>query len=842
MSSRFGDPYAPTTTITTVRDVSKKALEERERELEEQKQKRVEEKADSDSSSDEDSPGQGGLAGLISLGRSGRTPRRTTKLLPFSEGASADTIKFGGPLARERAQAKQQAKMRLAPSMAALHKHILSWKYDDSGEMPASVSKDSIKKVADQFDSCQQYQSTLEPLFLLECWAQFQKAKEETTCSDTVVAELKSHMCEDQFRELTFEVASADAQALSDGDVLVFAEGISREKQLAQGVRNGGGAKRFAGERTFLAVVKKRQLGRQAAQIVVYVYFEGVQLAQNLNRLVLNSTWEFFSIFGLTPIYREFAALQSLPYLNEALVQEILQPRPTISRALSSMDVRACMKAHSLNQPQAESVMAALQREQGFTLIQGPPGTGKTKTILGLAGALLSTRKPNADADSSNKLLICAPSNAAVDEIVKRLKCGIRDNQGCTYFPRVVRVGQAENISSTVRDTTLDFLTDQAMNPKHEYNKISKAQKRLDEANAELRELDNQRQDIDPSNTAAQMEIRAKYQRIIEIKRSTVQSLDQQRARSREANKAMDQARHNVRMQILQRTDVLCCTLSGSGHELLTSLKCTFDTVIIDEAAQSIELACLIPLKYECERCILVGDPNQLPPTVFSLPATQHLYNQSLFVRIQRNAPDAVNLLSIQYRMHPEISALPSKLFYDSRLKDGPDMASKQHAVWHGSGKFRPFMFFDISGREQAGASHSVFNMDEVNAAVQLVYNLCQDFPGLSWNQKIGVITPYKQQLRRLVEAFRGFFGPTASDAIEFNTVDGFQGQEKEVIIFSCVRAGDAGVGFLADRRRMNVGLTRARKSLFVLGNANKLTASPIWRELISETRTRGLL
>ncbi|KAJ2844968.1 hypothetical protein IWW36_004977, partial [Coemansia brasiliensis] len=313
MASRFGNQFYPTTTITTVRDVSQQALEERERELQEQKQKRAEEKDDSDSSSDDDSPGQGGLAGLISLGRTGRTPRRTTKLLPFSGGASADTIRFGDPQAHERAQAKQQAKMRLAPSMAALHKHILSWSYDDNGELPKSVTKDSIRKVTDQFDSCEQYQATLEPLFLLECWAQFQKAKEETTCNDTVVAELKSHMCENQFRELTFEVASADAQALSDGDVLVFAEGISREKQLAQGVRNDGGAKRFAGEKTFLAVVKKRQLGRQAAQIVVYVYFEGAQLAQNLNRLVLNSTWEFFSIFGLTPIYREFAALQSLP-------------------------------------------------------------------------------------------------------------------------------------------------------------------------------------------------------------------------------------------------------------------------------------------------------------------------------------------------------------------------------------------------------------------------------------------------------------------------------------------------------------------------------------------------
>ncbi|KAJ1942666.1 DEAD-box type RNA helicase, partial [Kickxella alabastrina] len=123
-----------------------------------------------------------------------------------------------------------------------------------------------------------------------------------------------------------------------------------------------------------------------------------------------------------------------------------------------------------------------------------------------------------------------------------------------------------------------------------------------------------------------------------------------------------------------------------------------------------------------------------------------------------------------------------------------------------------------------------------------LVYNLCTDYPHVYWKQKIGIITPYKQQLRKLVDRFRGFFGQNIMDAIEFNTVDGFQGQEKDIIIFSCVRAGGSGVGFLADERRMNVGLTRARKSLFVLGNADLLVSSPLWKQLIADSKSRGLL
>ncbi|PIA18842.1 P-loop containing nucleoside triphosphate hydrolase protein, partial [Coemansia reversa NRRL 1564] len=495
-----------------------------------------------------------------------------------------------------------------------------------------------------------------------------------------------------------------------------------------------------------------------------------------------------------------------------------------------------------------------MQREHGFTLIQGPPGTGKTKTILGLTGALLSQDK-DAARTANNKLLICAPSNAAVDEIVKRLKSGIRDSRGVTFKPRVVRVGQSDHISSTVRDTTLDFLMEQALNANttqalgaKETRKSALGQQRtlraqLDEINVEIRELDSQMQRTDPSSTAALREMREKFHSVKQRKQRVCQQLEQERARAREASKAMDERKQRVRMQILQSTDILCCTLSGSGHDMLTSLKCAFDTVIIDEAAQSIELSCLIPLKYECNRCVLVGDPLQLPPTVFSQSATKHGYNKSLFVRVQQNAPESVSLLSIQYRMHPEISALPSRLFYNSRLKDGPEMAAKQCAPWHRNERYPPFVFLNIqSGREQKGALHSVFNMQEVEAAVQLVFGLCQDYPKLSWKQRIGVITPYKQQLRKLVEAFRKHFGPSATDAIECNTVDGFQGQEKDIIIFSCVRAGEAGVGFLADRRRMNVGLTRARKSLFVLGNAKMLGGSPLWKSLIDDANTRGLL
>ncbi|KAJ2734626.1 DEAD-box type RNA helicase [Coemansia sp. BCRC 34962] len=945
-SEHFNDPYAPVATESTIhaRDVSKEALEEMERDRIAKSKQPVSQTTsdDSDSSSSEDDADDtgakksvSGLAGLMKIRKHSATravPRRTMMILQPNGDLVAGGIRShggaGGGLfmsreAREQALAKQREKLRLTPSMNLLHRRLLGWEYHATGDMPPDVPLSGLTKVADLYDSHTQYFSVLEPLFMLESWTQFQRAKEEAADAESGEGVLRSRIGVDDFQELTFDMSLADVQSIYDNDVVVFSENLSREKRIAQAIpkvgtlpatampaggKTGAMGNRYANRQTFLAMVKSRVFGRENATVVMRVYFQGPRLAMFLNKLVLNSSWEFCKLYSLTPTHREYSALMSLPYLNENLVKEILWPKLLARKTIERREVAKFMKAHALNQPQAEAVVSAIKRDHGFSLIQGPPGTGKTKTILGLTGALLSLAKRSrpegarqTDESTSmtdgpgpkrhNKLLICAPSNAAVDEIVKRLKSGIRDDEGKTFFPSVVRVGQSDSISSTVRDTTLDFLMDKALNAfstdgetsriagdrsisdsqsqllldvtgrsRREDKAVAQAstareeqqtaaeslralRQQLDEVNAENRELDSKMQGLDPSDTAAMSELRERYRRCIAKRKAINQKINIERSHAREAAQKMDATKHKVRLQILQRTDILCCTLSGSGHELLTSLGCTFDTVIIDEAAQSVELACLIPLKYGCERCILVGDPNQLPPTVLSQTAAQYMYNQSMFVRIQKSSPSLVSLLSIQYRMHPEISIFPSRLFYESRLKDGPDMDRKQTAPWHSNANYPPFTFFNIkSGREQTDGSHSVFNPAEVDAATQLVFSLCKDYPHLYWRQKIGIITPYKLQLRKLQTKFKQLFGPAITDAIEFNTVDGFQGQEKEVIIFSCVRAGGSGVGFLSDERRMNVGLTRARKSLFVLGNANLLDSSPLWKQMIDDARSRRLL
>jgi senataxin len=272
---------------------------------------------------------------------------------------------------------------------------------------------------------------------------------------------------------------------------------------------------------------------------------------------------------------------------------------------------------------------------------------------------------------------------------------------------------------------------------------------------------------------------------------------------------------------------------------MFRNLNVEFETVIIDEAAQCIELSALIPLKYGCSKCILVGDPEQLPPTVLSRSAQSFGYEQSLFVRMQQNHPNDVHLLDTQYRMHPEISSFPSQQFYNSRLLDGEGMAKLRQQPWHASSILGPYRFFHIDG-VQSQQGHSLVNTAELNATLKLYARLKADYRNIDFKGKIGIITTYKGQLIAIQRAFESAYGEAINEDIEFNTTDAFQGREREIIIFSCVRArASGGIGFLSDIRRMNVGLTRAKSSLWVLGDSRALQQGEYWNKLIQDAKAR---
>jgi len=408
----------------------------------------------------------------------------------------------------------------------------------------------------------------------------------------------------------------------------------------------------------------------------------------------------------------------------------------------------------------------------------------------------------------------------------------------------VIRLGRSEAINANVIDVTLEELVNAKLNmasKKHGGDDIHKFIAAHKATSEELNNLRNQVDELKASGKPVASDQDRQFEVLKRRKLQLSNQIDAARDNGDVVARDAELSRRRVQQEILDGAHVICSTLSGSGHEMFQGLSIEFETVVIDEAAQSIELSALIPLKYGCSKCILVGDPKQLPPTVLSREAARFQYEQSLFVRMQRNHSDDIHLLDTQYRMHPEISVFPSKTFYDARLLDGPGMAKLRTRPWHQSKVLGPYRFFDVQGHHQsAPRSHSLINLAEIEIALKLFHRLVTDCKGYDFRGKVGIITPYKSQLRELKTRFAQRYGDSVFATAEFNTTDAFQGRESEIIIFSCVRASlNKGIGFLSDIRRMNVGITRAKCSLWVLGNSQSLTQGEFWGRLIQDAKTR---
>lgn len=477
------------------------------------------------------------------------------------------------------------------------------------------------------------------------------------------------------------------------------------------------------------------------------------------------------------------------------------------------------------------------QASANGTPVGMPLRPGAMQPAAGAAGAA---------GQRSKKLLVCAPSNAAVDELVTRLKSGVKTANGKTKNINVLRLGRSDAISSAVKDVTLDELVRVRLEGDTTKDKAKADREKMHEQAAKIKEeLSILRPKLDETKEEESPEYRSKLLRQFdELKRQQREIGKQIEADKDSGNsvaREVELKRRQIQQEILNSANVLCATLSGSGHEMFRNLDVEFETVIIDEAAQCVELSALIPLKYGCFKCILVGDPKQLPPTVLSQSAARFGYDQSLFVRMQQNHPKSVHLLDMQYRMHPEISMFPSKEFYEGQLQDGKDMVTLRQRPWHESALLGPYRFFDVQGVQERGRKgQSLVNTKELDVALQMYDRFSKEYADCELAGRIGIITPYKAQLFELRSRFKSRYGESITDVIEFNTTDAFQGRECEIIIFSCVRASSTGgIGFMTDIRRMNVGLTRAKSSLWILGDSRALVQGEFWKKLIEDAQAR---
>ncbi|EST09860.1 RNA helicase UPF1, UPF2-interacting domain protein [Kalmanozyma brasiliensis GHG001] len=428
-----------------------------------------------------------------------------------------------------------------------------------------------------------------------------------------------------------------------------------------------------------------------------------------------------------------------------------------------------------LNHSQVNAVKSVLQKP--LSLIQGPPGTGKTVTSATIVYQL-SKMNPG-------PVLVCAPSNVAVDQLCEKIHMtGLK----------VVRLTAK---SREALDSPISFLT------LHE-------QVANNDTNIEL-------------------------QKLIQLKneQGELSSSDERKY------KALTRA---CEKEILSTADVICCTCVGCGDPRLAKIK--FRTVLVDEATQAAEPECMIPLVMGCKQVVFVGDHLQLGPVIMNKKVARAGASQSLFERLIMLGNRPIRL-QVQYRMHPCLSEFPSNMFYEGTLQNGvtaPERLRKDvDFPWPVPSL--PMLFFQNLGQEEISSSGTSFlNRTEASNVEKIVTRFFK--AGVKPSQ-IGIVTPYEGQRSYIVNHMQlhGVLKKELYKDVEVASVDAFQGREKDYIILSCVRSNEhQGIGFLSDPRRLNVALTRARYGLVILGNPKVLNKHPLWHYLLAHYKEKGCL
>lgn len=428
-----------------------------------------------------------------------------------------------------------------------------------------------------------------------------------------------------------------------------------------------------------------------------------------------------------------------------------------------------------LNVSQVNAVKSVLQKP--LSLIQGPPGTGKTVTSATIVYHLAQS--------SGSQVLVCAPSNVAVDQLTEKIhRTGLK----------VVRLTakSREDVESQVSFLSL-----------HE-------QVRLNDTNVELVKLGQLKNEL--GELSSQDEKKFKH------------------------------LTRNAEREILNNADVICCTCVGAGDPRLSKLK--FRTVLIDESTQAAEPECMIPLVLGCKQIVLVGDHQQLGPVIMNKKAARAGLHQSLFERLVILGCQPIRL-NVQYRMHPCLSEFPSNMFYEGSLQNGVTTQERlrRNVDFPWPVADAPMMFWSNVGNEEISASGtSYLNRTEASACEKIITRF---FKAGVQPPQIGIITPYEGQRSYIVSSMQtnGSLRKELYKEIEVASVDAFQGREKDYIVLSCVRSNDhQGIGFLNDPRRLNVALTRAKFGLVVLGNPKVLSKHPLWHYLLMHFKEKNCL
>jgi ATP-dependent RNA/DNA helicase IGHMBP2 len=431
-----------------------------------------------------------------------------------------------------------------------------------------------------------------------------------------------------------------------------------------------------------------------------------------------------------------------------------------------------------LNESQQKALLTSLQARY-MAIIHGPPGTGKTTTLVALAKEILQKEK---------RILVCASSNNATDLLASRLHA-----EGL----QVLRVGNVTRIHDELADLTLI----EKMRSHEDWNTVKKMKIQADQV----------------SRQASQ------YKR--SFGQEEREKRKQLKKESREIHQWARELEDRISEEILHKSQVIATTLISAGHPLLNPLK--FTTVIIDEASQALEPECWNAI-LKAERVILAGDHHQLPPTIKSQGAREKGLETTILDLMTDYIKES-SLLTIQYRMNQKILGFSNKLFYDGKLMSFPKVENQTLP-----GDQQPIVLVDTAGcgfDEYFNPKQKSFkNEGEYFILREYILAKKESFLGAT----IGIISPYAEQVRFIADQISDEKEFSGMD-MEINTIDGFQGQEKDIILVSLVRSNDKGdIGFLKDARRLNVALTRARKKLVVIGDSATIGPHSLYEKLIT--------
>uniref|UniRef100_A0A7S3EAG3 Uncharacterized protein n=1 Tax=Rhodosorus marinus TaxID=101924 RepID=A0A7S3EAG3_9RHOD len=825
--------------------------------------------------------------------------------------------------------AEQKAKREKTHTLDDFRRQILKWSVSDLQNEELGLVSKEVKRQEnhpERFSKAAEYSIFWEPLLLGEIRAGLSKAYMEllqkkknannSSADDPFVRMSVVDPPEMKDRSLSFSLAptsslsetksmlsrqEADMPAVGDLVLLRIKKEQATWEGLALVLHTGNFRSGVA--TNFLVQMRKEDL----------IVFPGLKV-------------EVAIIQGLATYERQYEAIWRISEARSGIASNILSPTErrgvhdidskffSIPRSMQQM-CRSLATDRVLNESQLDAVKAAVistvckSSSNGFTLLHGPPGTGKTTTVLSLLSVLLADSVGGSQLTLSERgkkmrVLVCAPSNAAVDEILIRvMRKGLAcpDAKNGFYVPTLVRVGGG-SASEDVKQVSVSYLLSRqdGMDSKPDKDLTAsrdRVRSELDHMQLQISEADKRRNDwrksrkqsatsehgqretsegqgatlgvvVDIESSAASdawrvAEAKATEEFLAEDERLTRELtrlhaeknavLMKLRQQNSELQFQRERSALNVRDEIdniVSSATLVFTTLNSAGHDFLRRSSGVFDCVILDEAAQAVEPEALIPLTLVGPRkpphCIMVGDPRQLPATVFSnVPAVRKVFSKSLFERLNDGAlkrGSSELMLAVQYRMHPLISKFPSREFYSGKLVDAENVRQKEYTkAFHTKcrNRFGPLTFVDTSGfgKEERSYNGSVKNRFEQSLCVSILKDLITAFRDEDFVDKIAILSPYKVQVRELHQTI-------ARDRllsrmqIEVNTIDGIQGREKDLVLLSTVRSGSinetSSIGFLKDLRRMNVAITRAKYSLITIGDAKLLQrSSPSWSRMI---------